>query len=109
MKLDKTICIVAPCYGLTDELGNLKIPADMLERVGNLEFPQFFYLPKSASIDKESFLRLDSIFHTFAAHLEPSQWTLSEPAWDVVRSQAESLISGKFGGAFKSVREILLA
>jgi hypothetical protein len=109
MKLDKALCIVAPCYGLTDEYGNLKIPSGTLERISNLEFPQFFHLPKAVPFDKESLLRLDSVFHSFLAHLEPTQWALSEPALEIVRSQVQSLISGTIGGAFKEVRDILLA
>jgi hypothetical protein len=108
MKLDKRLCLVAPCFSAVDPLGVPKIQESILNRIRCLEFPQFLFLPRAAAMSNDSLLRLDSVFHTYRAHLSPTQWSLSPDALDIVRGQVQYLMSGHFGGTFKAVRDTLL-
>jgi len=107
MKLDKHLCLVAPCYSVVDQMGKSKIDPGVLDRVRRLEFPQFLFLPKTAALTNDSLLRLDSIHHTYRAQLDPTQWRLSMDVWRIVSGQLEFIFSGICGGEFKAARDIL--
>ena len=107
MKLDKHLCLVAPYYSTVDALGISKIQEPILDRIRSLEFPQFLFLAQSPAMANDSLLRLDSIFHTYRAHLEPTQWGLSSDAWNIVQGQLEYIFNGVFGGSFKAARDAL--
>ena len=107
MKLDKHLCLVAPCYGIEDGMGIPKIQEPILERIRCLEFPQFFFLSHAAAMEKDSLLRLDSVFHTYRGHLEPTQWQLSSEAWDIIRGQLEYILFGTIREKYKIARQML--
>jgi hypothetical protein len=107
MKLDKHLCLVAPCYSVVDPMGKTKIDLSLLDRVRRLEFPQFLFLPKVAALDNDSLLRLDSIQHTYRTHLEPAQYRLSTEVWRIVCGQLDCIFSGICAGEFKVARDIL--
>src|SRR5260370_35189649 len=82
MRVNKKLVTVAPCYSVVNQQDECKTDKSFLERVRNLEFPHFMFLPHDVCIPKDSLLRLDSIHHTFHPHLEPKQY---EPAPDTVK------------------------
>jgi hypothetical protein len=107
MKLDKHLCLVAPCYSVVDQMGKSKIDLGVRDRVRQLEFPQFLFLPQTTALENDSLLRLDSIHPTYRAHLDPTQWRLSADVWRIVCGQLDFIFSGVFGGEFKAARDML--
>ena len=60
-------------------MGRAKFRPEFVQRVRRLEFPQFFFLPGDpAPMDKDSVLLVYRITNVFEAHLEPTEWKLTE-------------------------------
>jgi len=108
MKVNKKLVTVAPCYGIVNAQGECKTDKSFLERVSNLEFPHFMFLPSQACIPKDSLLRLDSIHHTFHPHLEPKQFALAPDIVKILQGQLERIFSTGNGDAYVTTREILM-
>jgi len=108
MKVNKKLVTVAPCYSVVNEQDECKTDKSFLERVSNLEFPHFMFLPRDAYITKDSLLRLDSIHHTFHPHLEPKQCALAPEIVQILLGQLERVLSIGNGDAYVLARDILL-
>jgi hypothetical protein len=108
MKVNKKFVTVAPCYGVVNQQNECKTDKSFLERVSNLEFPHFMFLPHDACMPKDSLLRLDSIHHTFHPHLEPKQYALAPDIVKILLGQLERIFSTGNGDAYVVARDILL-
>jgi hypothetical protein len=108
MKVNKKLVTVAPCYSVVNEQDECKTDKAFLERVSNLEFPHFMFLPRDVFIPKDSLLRLDSIHHTFHPHLEPKQYALAPEIAEILLGQLERIFSTGNGDAYVIARDILL-
>lgn len=101
--------MVIPLYGVEDDLGRQKCPPVFLERVQQLEFPEFFFLPADgAAVQKDSLLPLFRMTHAFDGHLEPRQWKLSDNILRVLLGQLGFWLSGVYTGEYANAREMLL-
>jgi hypothetical protein len=109
IKVNKKLVTVAPCYSVVNELDECKTDKSFLERVSNLEFPHFMFLPRDVCITKDSLLRLDSIHHTFYPHLEPKQYALAPDVVKILQGQLERIFATANGDAYVEARNILLA
>jgi len=109
MKVNKKFVTVAPSYTVVNEQDECKTDKLFLERVSNLEFPHFMFLPHDVSMPRDSLLRLDSIHHTFHPHLEPKQYALAPEIVKVLQGQLERIFCTGNGDAYVSAREILLS
>ncbi len=109
MKVNKKLVTVAPCYSVVNQQDECKTDKSFLERVSNLEFPHFMFLPHDACIPKDSLLRLDSIHHTFHPHLEPKQYALAPDIVKILLGQLERIFGTGNGDAYVEARSILLA
>ncbi len=109
MKVNKKFVTVAPCYGVVNEQNECKTDKSFLERVSNLEFPHFMFLPNDTCMPKDSLLRLDSIHHTFHPHLEPKQYALAPDIVKILLGQLERIFSTGNGDAYVAAREILIS
>jgi hypothetical protein len=107
-RVNRHLCLVAPCYSVVDRMGKAKYSATFLERVCQLEFPQFLFLPKTACLDNDSLCRLDSIQHVFHNQLRPEQWTLANDGRKILSGQLTFLFTGAYDGQFKIARDMLL-
>jgi hypothetical protein len=107
MKLDKHLCLVAPCYSVVDPMGDAKLQTEILDRIRRLEFPQLLFLPQAAAMSNDSLLRLDSIHNCYRSHLEPTEWKLSSDIWRIVLGQLDFIFSGIYAGEFKAARDVL--
>jgi hypothetical protein len=107
-RINRHLCLVAPCYGLVDAMGKSKYPQPFRDRVRLLEFPQFMFLPSTACMDKDGLLRLDSIQHVFHNQLEATQWAMSEDLQRILFGQLTFLLTGNYGGEYKAARDILM-
>jgi hypothetical protein len=107
-RINRHLCLAAPCYGVVDAMGKSKYPQAFLERVRLLEFPQFMFLPGAAFMEKDSLLRLDSIQHVFHNQLEATQWTMSEDLQGILFGQLKFLITKIYDGEYKAARDSLL-
>jgi hypothetical protein len=108
MKVNKKLVTVAPFYSVVNEQDECKTDKSFLERVSNLEFPHFLFLPRDAFIPNDSLLRLDSIHHTFHPHLEPKQCALSPEIVKILLGQLERIFSTGNGDNYVLARDILL-
>jgi hypothetical protein len=108
IKVNKKLVTVAPCYSVVNEQDECKTDKSFLERVSNLEFPHFMFLPSYACIPRDSLLRLDAIHHTFHPHLEPKQYALAPDIVKILQGQLERIFSTGNGDAYVSAREILM-
>lgn len=109
MKVNKKLVTVTPIYGVVNENQELKIDKAFLERVSNLEFPHFMFLPRDVCVPKDSLLRLDSIHHTFHPHLEAKQYALAPEIVKILLGQLERVFETGNGDAYVEARSILLA
>ncbi len=109
MRVNKKFVSVAPCYGVVNEHDECKTDKSFLERVSNLEFPHFMFLPRDVCVPKDSLLRLDSIHHTFYPHLEPKQYALAPDIVKILLGQLERIFGTGNGDAYVEARSILLA
>jgi hypothetical protein len=107
-RINRHLCLVAPCYGVVDAMGKSKYPQEFIDRVRLLEFPQFMFLPETACMPKDSLLRLDSIQHIFHNELEPTQWALSEDVQKILCGQMTYLLTGAYEGDYKVARDALM-
>jgi hypothetical protein len=107
-RINRHLCLVAPCYGVVDAMGKAKYRQDFIDRVRLLEFPQFMFLPEAPSMQKDSLLRLDSIQHVFHNELEATRWALSEEIQKILRGQIAYLLTAAYEGDYKVARDILL-
>jgi hypothetical protein len=107
-RINRHLCLVAPCYGVVDAMNKSKYCEEFLNRVRSLEFPQFMFLPNVACMPKDSLLRLDSIQHTFHNQIEPTQWALSPDIQAILRGQLSFLFAGVYDGEYKTARDILM-
>jgi hypothetical protein len=106
-RVNRHLCLVAPCYSVVDRMGKAKFSAAFLERVCRLEFSQFFFMPKCAFLSNDSLCRLDSIQHVFHNQLDPIQWSLSGEISKIVNGQLKFLFTGDYGGDYQTARDIL--
>lgn len=106
-KINRHLCLVAPCYSVVDRLGKAKFSQRFLERVCRLEFPQFLFMPQSPVLPNDSLCRLDSIQHVFHNHLEPTQWRLSGEVSEIVHGQTKCMLTGEYSGQYTIARDIL--
>lgn len=107
-RVNRHLCLVAPCYSVVDRMGKAKFSADFIARVCQLEFPQFLFLPKTACLENDSLCRLDSIQHVFHTHIRPEQWALASDIRKILSGQLTFLFTGSYGGEFKIARDMLL-
>ena len=108
-RINRHLCLVAPCYSVVDRMGKAKYTTGFLERVCHLEFPQFLFLPQCACLPNDSLCRLDSIQHVFRGQLEPTQWTLASEIRKIVSGQLNFLFTGTYDAEYKIARDMLLA
>jgi len=108
MKVNKKLVTVAPFYSVVNEQNECKTDKVFLERVSNLEFPHFMFLPRDAFVPRDSLLRLDSIHHTFHPHLEPKQCALAPEIVTILLGQLERVLSTGNGDNYVLARDILL-
>jgi hypothetical protein len=109
MKVNKKTVTVAPCYGVVNEQNECKTDKSFLERVSNLEFPHFMFLPNDACMSKDSLLRLDAMFPAFHPHLEPKQYALAPDIVKILSGQLERHFKTGNGDAYVQAREILMS
>lgn len=108
-RINRHLCLVAPCYGVVDAMGKSKYPQEFIDRVRLLEFPQFMFLPETPCMPKDSLLRLDSIQHVFHNQLEANQWAMSEDMQNILFGQLTFLLTTTYGGEYKAARDILMS
>ena len=108
MRINKKLVTVAPCYSLSDEMGNAKLDASFIQRVDMLEFEHFMFLPGEPPLDRDSLLRLDSIAHVFHPHIEPTQFALSDNVWSILSGQLERLFRAGSGKSYTDIRQLLM-
>jgi hypothetical protein len=102
--------VVLPLYSVEDLSGRAKYEAQFLARAQQLEFPEFFFLPaQGAAVEKDSLIALSRITHIFEAHLEPTNWRLSDETLRVLVGQIVFWLTGVYGGDYKAAREMLFA
>jgi len=108
-RINRHLCLVAPCYSVVDGMNKPKYQREFVDRVRLLEFPQFMFLPESACIQKDSLLRLDSVQHIFHNELEATPWALSEDIRKILCGQMGFLFTGAYDGEYKIARDMLMA
>lgn len=109
-RIDRHVCLVAPCFGVADQLGKSKFPQTFIDRVRKLEFPHFSFLPAAGGpLDRDSLLRFDSIQAVFHNHLEPWQWRLADDVLGTLQGQIRFFTTGLYEGDYATVRELLLS
>lgn len=107
-RINRHLCLAAPCYGVVDPMGKSKFPQAFIDRVRLLEFPQFMFLPSSSCMDKDSLLRLDSIQQVFHNRLEATQWAMSDEPHKILLGQLSFLLTGAYEGEYKAARNMLM-
>jgi len=108
-RINRHLCLVAPCFGVSDALGRRKFPVTFIDRVRKLEFPHFMFLPQEAGVlDKDSLLRLDSLQASFHNHLEPWEWRLADDALSILKGQVTFFTTSVYEGDYAAARELLL-
>jgi hypothetical protein len=107
-RINRHLCLVAPCYGVVDAMSKSKYREEFLNRVRCLEFPQFMFLPNMTCMPKDSLLRLDSIQHAFHNQLDPTRWALSPDIQAILRGQLSFLFAGLYDGEYKAARDTLM-
>jgi len=108
MRVNKKLVTVAPCYSVVNAQDECKTDKSFLERVSNLEFPHFMFLPHDVCVLRDSLLRLDSIHHTFHPHLELKQYALAPDIVKILLGQLERIFETGNGDAYVTARDILL-
>lgn len=108
-RINRHICLTAPCFSVMDAMNKSKYPQQLIDRVRLLEFPQFMFLPEGACLRKDSLLRLDSIQHVFHNELEATEWSLADDLQKILRGQLNFLFSGTYGGEYQIARDMLMA
>jgi hypothetical protein len=108
-RITRHICTVALIYRLHDETGAARFPAEVLERIRRLEYPQFLYLPKGGKISEDSLARFDEIQSVALAQLTPTGYSLSSDAVAIARSQVSFHLTGLSGKEFADWAEQLRA
>jgi len=107
-KINRHLCIVSPCYSVTDAMGKCRFPDEFLKKVRLLEYPHFMFLPKAACLKNDSLLRLDSIQHVFHNKLEPSQWRIAPDLLNILLGQITYVFTSVYEGDYKVARDMLL-
>ena len=107
-RINRHLCLVAPCYSVADGMGKSKFPDEFLKKVRLLEYPQFMFLPNAACLKNDSLLRLDSIHHVFHNQLDPSQWRISPELLKVLLGQVTYFFTTFYGGEYQIMRDLLL-
>jgi hypothetical protein len=108
-RINRHLCLVAPCYSVVDAMGKAKYVQSFIDRVRLLEFPQFMFLPSSAVTGKDGLLRLDSIQHVFHNQLEATQWAVSDEIREILVGEIAFLFNQRmFEGEYKAARHMLL-
>jgi hypothetical protein len=107
-KINRHLCYVSPCYGLADAMNKARFQEAFIKKVRLLEYPQFMFLPKSAYLEKDSLLRLDSIQHVYRNQLIPSQWCLSDEMVRILLGQITYLFTKVYGGDYQFYRNSLM-
>jgi hypothetical protein len=102
--------VVLPLYSVEDSSGRAKHDAQFLARVQQLEFPEFFFLSaEGAAIEKDSLVALSRLTHIFEAHLDPTNWRLSDETLRVLIGQIVFWLTGFYGGDYKTARDMLFS
>jgi hypothetical protein len=89
-------------------LVDAKYDAQFLERVQQLEFPEFSFLPaEGAAVQKDSLVPLSRLTHIFEAHLEAANWRLSDEMLRAFLGQIVYWHTDVYGGDYKKARDML--
>ncbi|MDA2914787.1 hypothetical protein MYX77_12710, partial [Acidobacteriia bacterium AH_259_A11_L15] len=108
-RIERHLCLVAPCFGVVDPLGKAKFAKSFLDRVRKLEFPHFIFLPAAGGpLDRDSLLRLDSLQTVFHNHLEPMQWRVADDVLPILQGQIRFFTTGAYEGDYATIRELLM-
>jgi hypothetical protein len=109
MKIVRHLCVVAPIFSIVDEVGYSKVPEEFRNRVRQLEYLQFTFLPTGGPLSLDSILRLDELQSVAINNLERTDFCLSNEVNAIFRSQVGFFMSGIGGEDFLGYRELLKA
>ena len=74
-----------------------------------MEFPQILYLPKGGALTSNGLLRLDQLQSVYHAHMEPTQYALSDTVKRIVQSQLQFLFTGEAEASdYTELRDLLM-
>lgn len=99
-KIARHLCPVVLIYSAVNEVGDSKFPPEFVERVRQLEYRQFMFLPKGGPLTVDSIARLDEIQSVAVNQLEPAEFALSPDVCKVLKSQVSYFYSGLSGNEF---------
>jgi len=108
-KISRKRCLVGQVFSLADTNTNKeKFPREFVNRVRELEYPQFVFLPLERGLFKvPSLLRLDECQSVFTPHLEPTKFRLSEKIRALLRSQLAYLLDSQDGQSYVDHKNLL--
>jgi hypothetical protein len=107
MKIARHLCVIAPLYSLEDDVGYSKAPQEFINRIRQLEYPQFLFLPKGGPLMRDSFLRVDELQSVTINNLEQTNYCLSADLKQVFRSQVSYYLTGLGDDDFNGYRALL--
>ena len=100
-KIHRHICLVAPIFTVIERTTNQpKYPAEFIERMRTLAYPEFFYLPSQGAIRRASYVRLGEMQAVFQPQLEPENQKLLPDILGILQGQLDYLLTGKYGGDY---------
>ena len=99
-KIARHLCVAALVFSAEKANGDAKFPAQWVERIRRLEYPEFMFLPKGGPITRDSILRLDEVQSVAIAQLQPTAFSLSSEIAAILRSQVSFYLSGLSGDEF---------
>lgn len=108
--IDRKICLVVPIYSLSDrQVQRLKYPAEFIERLRILEYPQFLFLPDSpGGFSVPSYARVGELQAVYQPHLRPENRRLCKSVQHILEGQIIYATTGVYGGEFENYREQLM-
>jgi hypothetical protein len=107
-KIFRPICLVAPAYSLFDGVtSEAKYAAMFVDRMRQMAYPEFFFLPARGPIKRPSYLRLCDAQAILQPHIEPENLRLSDDVLAVVLGQMRFLLAGDYSGEYQFWREEL--
>lgn len=108
-KLHRNLCLAAPLYSVATADGTAKYPAEFINRVRQLEYPNLFFIPSYPGQLRHSICRLESMQTVYPSHLEPTDLRLSEDVLNIFLGQVNYFMTGNYEGDYWTYRESLLS